>query len=146
MTPPENNSDVTGSRAFCSLPIFSFSPLTSPSFPPPPYHPTTPSSSTHTHSWVRRNGYSAHGELGNRHTAVFRFERRNLMKLCAPKMPLVMFHVYPTVVLCEQATGRHCCRLQACLWDAQSSLRTTGASLLNCHPGRGGSSKTLPLY
>ena len=35
----------------------------------------TPSTSTLTHSWVSRNGYSAHRELlGNRHTAVLRFE------------------------------------------------------------------------
>lgn len=53
----------------------------------------------------------------HRHTAVFRFECHNSVKLSAPKMPLVMFHVYLTVVLCEQTTERSCYCLQVRLWN-----------------------------
>ena len=104
----------------------------------------TPSTSTLTHSWVSRNGYSAHRELlGNRHTAVLRFECRNDEAECSQDAAGYVSCL--TVVLCEQTTERSCYAYKCVFGTTHSLLITTEASPLDCYPGSGDSSKTFPI-
>ena len=134
MTLIENNSDITGPRAFCFLPVFSFIFSLIPPFFPHSLH-------LHTHTllskqeWLRCIGTQQCSGLN----------AMTQWSWVLPKCRWLCF-MFIWQLCCVSKPQKGAVTAYKCVFGTTHSLLIiTEASPLNCYPGSGDSSKPSPL-